>query len=180
MSVRADRIIRELSGYVHEHPGEKMALMPVYDAVRDHAQRGACTHDRRCPVIVAGAVVVDEHHRVLCLRHAGTFSLAETELENRDDSLSDAALRLLAEEIGVRDVWTEPGSEGPFLVDVTRPGCHLHGPRLRIGFRYLFRAHSGAAFPTMIETGAAAWIPFTDIGIRPVRERLYGLMAGVL
>ncbi|WP_236572932.1 NUDIX domain-containing protein [Streptomyces sp. GS7] len=146
--------------------------MPVYDAARDHAQRGACTHSQRCPLVTTGAVVVDECNRVLCIRHEGAFALAEAEPEDQDDSLSGAALRLLAEEVGIRDVWTEPGSEGPFLIDVTRAGNHGYGPRLRIGFRYLFRAHSGAVFPSMIEMGTAAWMPLSEIGITSVRERL--------
>lgn len=172
MSVRDDQIIRELAHYLHDHPADRMALLPVYDAARDHAQRSACTHGRRCPVVVTGAVVVDERNRVLCLRHEGGYALAEAEPEEADDSLSEAALRLLAEEVGMRDVWMQPGAEGPFLVDVTRPGQHRYGPRLRVGIRYLFRAHSGAVFPSMIETGAAAWVPLTEIGIPSVRSRV--------
>lgn len=122
--------------------------------------------------MVTGAVVVDERNRVLCLRHDRSYALAEAETEDADDSLSEAALRLLAEEVGIRDVWTQPGAEGPFLVDVTRPGHHRYGPRLRVGIRYLFRAHSGAVLPSMLDTGAAAWVPLTEIGIQSVRSRL--------
>ncbi|MGP4083354.1 NUDIX domain-containing protein [Streptomyces sp. KR55] len=172
MSVRDDQIIRELSHYIHEHPADRMALLPVYDAARDHSQRRACTHGQRCPLVVTGAVVIDEGNRVLCLRHKGGYALAEAEPEDADDSLSEAALRLLTEEVGIRDVWTQPGAEGPFLVDVTRPGQHRYGPRLRVGIRYLFRAHSGAVLPSMIETGAAAWVPFTEIAIPSVRNRV--------
>ena len=179
MSVREDQIIRELSHYIHEHPDEKMALMPVYDAARDHAQRRACTHSRRCPLVTTGAVVVDERNCVLSLRHEGGFALAEAEPEEQDDSLSGAALRLLAEAVGIREVWTEPDSEGPFLIDVTRAGLHTYGPRLRIGFRYLFRAHSGAVAPGVIEAGAAAWTPHGEIGIPSVRSRLHGHLVGV-
>ncbi|WP_062642548.1 NUDIX hydrolase [Streptomyces maremycinicus] len=180
MSVRDDQIVRELSHYIYEHPDDRMALMPVYDAARDHSQRRACTHDQRCPLVTTGAVVVDEHNRVLCLRHDRGYALAEAEPEEVDDSLSEAALRLLAEEIGIRDVWTQPGAEGPFLVDVTRPGQHQYGPRLRVGIRYLFRAHSGAVFPSMIETGAAAWVPLPNIGIPSVRSRVEHHLIGTL
>lgn len=172
MSVTDDKIVRELSHYIHEHPAEAMSLMPVYDAARDHAQRGACLHNRRCPLVMTGAVVVDERHRVLSLRHGGGFALAEAQPESQDDSLSGAALRLLAEEAGIRDVWTEPGSEGPFLLDVSRARPE-YGPRIRVGFRYLFRAHSGAVLPAMIEVGAAAWVPLADISIPSVRNRLH-------
>ncbi|MFC9641445.1 hypothetical protein ACFTZF_23235 [Streptomyces mirabilis] len=48
VSVREDQVVRELSHYIYEHPDERMALMPVYDAARDHAQRGTCTHSRCC------------------------------------------------------------------------------------------------------------------------------------
>lgn len=172
MSVRDDQIIRELSHYLHEHPADRMALLPLYDAARDHSQRRTCTHGQRCPLVVTGAVVLDERNRVLCLRHEGSYALAEAEPEDADDSLSEAALRLLAEEAGIRDVWTQPGAEGPILIDVTRPGQHRYGPRLRVGIRYLFRAHSGAVFPSTIETGAAAWVPLTEIGIPSVRSRV--------
>jgi len=178
VSVREDQIIRELSHYIHEHPDEKMALTPVYDAARDHAQRGTCTHSRRCPLVTTGAVVVDERNCVLSLRHVGVFALAETEPEEQDDSLSGAALRLLADAVGIHEVWTEPDSEGPFLIDVTRAGLHTYGPRLRIGFRYLFRAHSGAVAPAVIEAGAAAWMPLGEIGIPSVRNRLHGHLVG--
>ncbi|MFD9477974.1 NUDIX domain-containing protein [Streptomyces nojiriensis] len=179
MSVREDQIVRELSHYIHEHPDEQMALMPVYDAAVDHSRHRGCTHDQRCPLVMAGAVVVDEQDRILCLRHQGGFALAEAEPEAQDNSLSEAALRLLGEEVGVRDVWTEPGTEGPFLVDVTKPGEHGYGRRLRVGMRYLFRAHSGAIFPSMIETGAAAWVPLAEIGIPSVRSRVEHHLIGI-
>jgi hypothetical protein len=57
-------------------------------------------------------------------------------------------------------------------VDVTRPGQHRYGPRLRDGIRYLFRAHSGAVFPSVPETGAAAWVPLPEIRVPSVRCRL--------
>ncbi|WP_371791839.1 NUDIX hydrolase [Streptomyces sp. NBC_01471] len=179
MSVGDDQIVKELSHYIHGRPAETMALMPLYDAARDHAQRGACLHGHRCPLVMTGAIVMDQHHRVLALRHEGSFSLAEAVPEAQDDSLSGAALRLLAEETGIRDVWTEPGSEGPFLVDMARAEPE-YGPRIRVGFRYLFRAHSGAVFPAMIETGAAAWVPLAGIGIPSVRNRLQGHLVSVV
>jgi hypothetical protein len=178
VSVKEDQIIRELSHYIYEHPDERMALMPVYDAAVDHSRRRGCTHDERCPLIVTGAVVVNEEGSVLCLRNGPRFALAEAEPEDEDDTLSGAALRLLAEQVGIRDVWTQPGAEGAFLVDVTRPGHHHYGPRLRVGIRYLFRAHSGAVFPSAIEMGAAAWMPLSEIGIEAVQERVESLLVG--
>jgi hypothetical protein len=86
-------------------------------------------------------------------------------------------LRLLAEEVGIRDVWTEPGSEGPFLLDVSKARPE-YGPRIRVGFRYLFRAHSSAIAPMVIEAGTAAWMPLGEIGIPSVRDRLHGHLVG--
>jgi hypothetical protein len=77
-------------------------------------------------------------------------------------------------------VWTQPGAEEPFLIDVTMPGQHRYGARLRVGIRYLFRAHSGAVFPSMIETGVAAWVPLTDIDIPSVRARVEHHLIGIL
>ncbi|GGU41190.1 hypothetical protein GCM10010211_00180 [Streptomyces albospinus] len=179
MSVGEDQIVRELNRYIHRHPEDQMALMPAYDAALDHSRRQACTHSQRCPLVMAAAVVVDEQDRVLCLRYERGFALAEAEPEDEDNSLAEAALRLLAEEVGIRDVWTQPADEGPFLVDVTEPRRHTYGPRLRVGFRYLFRAHSGAVFPSAIETGAASWVPLAEIGITSLRSRLESLLIGI-
>ncbi|MCC2278856.1 NUDIX hydrolase [Streptomyces sp. ET3-23] len=179
MTVREDQIVRELSHYIAKYPEEQMALMPVYDAAVDHSRRRACTHDQRCPVVVTGAVVVNEEGRLLCLRNGNGYALAEAQPEEEDDTLSGAALRLLTEQIGIRDVWTQPGSEGAFLVDVTRPGQHSYGPRLRVGIRYLFRAHSGAVFPSMIDMGAASWMPLAEIGIEAVRRRVESHLIGI-
>ncbi|MFE6098991.1 NUDIX hydrolase [Streptomyces laurentii] len=179
MSVKEHQIIRELSRYLHELPADRMALMPLYDAALDHSRRQACTHNHRCPLVMTAAVVVDERDRVLCLRHEEGYALAEAEPEDQDDSLSGAALRLLAEEVGIRDVWTQPGCDGPFLIDVTPARRHRYGPRLRVGIRYLFRAHSGAVFPSMIETGAAAWIPLSNVGIPALNGRLDSLLIGI-
>ncbi|MGW2822165.1 NUDIX domain-containing protein [Streptomyces sp. NPDC001443] len=173
MSVSEDQIIRELSHYIHEHPAEQMALMPVYDAVSDHARHRTCTHDQRCPLVMTGAVIVDEWSRVLCLWHGNGYALAETEPESEDETLREAALRLLTEETGIRDVWVQPGDQQPFLVDVSRPGQHRYGPRLRVGFRYLFQAHSGAVHHALLEAGTAAWLPLAEIGIASVRSRVH-------
>ncbi|MGW2865773.1 NUDIX domain-containing protein [Streptomyces sp. NPDC001205] len=178
MSVKEDQVIRELSHYLHEHPGDQMALMPVYDAALDHSRRQACTHDQRCPLVMTAAVVVDERDRVLCLRHQGGYALAEAEPEDQDDSLSEAALRLLVEEVGIRDVWTQPGNEGPFQVDVTPASQHAYGPRLRVGIRYLFRAHASAVHSSVLEAGAAAWVPLSEVSMPPLRGRLESLLIG--
>lgn len=113
MSVRDDQIVRELSHYIYEHPADRMALMPVYDAARDHSQRRTCTHDQRCPLVTTGAVVLDEHDRVLCLRHDGGYALAKAEPEEVDDSLSAAALRLLAEEVASATCGRSPAPRDP-------------------------------------------------------------------
>ncbi|MEU9574862.1 hypothetical protein AB0D62_34420 [Streptomyces massasporeus] len=113
VSVRDDPIIKELAHYIHEHPAEQMALMPVYAAARDHAQRRSCTHGGRCPHVMTGAVVVDENDRVLCLRDETGCALAETEPEDQDDSLSAAASRLLAEEVGSATYGRSPASRAP-------------------------------------------------------------------
>ncbi|MEU3265154.1 NUDIX hydrolase [Streptomyces bacillaris] len=174
-----DQVVRELSHYIAAHPQEQMALLPVYDAAMDHSRRRSCTHNQRCPLVVTGAVVVDEQGRALCLRHGGRYALAEAEPEAEDDTLSGAALRLLDEQIGIRDVWTHTGAETAFLVDVTRPGQHPYGPRLRVGIRYLFRAHSNAVSSAVIEAGAAAWVPLSEIGIEAVRLRVESCLVGI-
>ncbi|MFR9723622.1 NUDIX hydrolase [Streptomyces sp. MS19] len=177
MTVEVSQIVRELSHYLAERPAEQTAMMPLYDAARDHAQRRICTHDGRCPAITVGAVVLDERGYVLARRYRGGFAFTEAEPEEQDDALSGTALRLLAEEIGIRDVWAEPGVSGPFLIDVARPGQHRYGPRLRIGFRYLYRAHSSAVSVSAAGTGGAAWVPMASVSIRSVRDRLRDFLA---
>ncbi|MEU9337474.1 NUDIX hydrolase [Streptomyces sp. NPDC048290] len=130
-----DQIVRELSRYLAKYPADQAALMPLYDTAIDHSRRRACAHEQRCPLVTAGAVV-DEQARVLCLRNGGRYALAETELEDEDDTLGGAALRPLAEQIGVRNMRTHPDLQSAFLVDVTGPGQHGYGPRLRVGFRF--------------------------------------------
>ncbi|WP_328742211.1 NUDIX hydrolase [Streptomyces caniferus] len=167
MPVEVGHIIRELSNYLAEHPREKMAMMPLYDAARDHAQRRTCTHEGRCPVVVAGPIVMDESGRVLAFQNEGRHLLFENEPSAEDITLSGVALRVLEGTVGTREVWTEPGSEGPFLVDVAPSGRTAFGPRIRVGFRYLFRAHSD-----LIPSGPWAWVDAKAIGIHAVRERL--------
>ncbi|WP_420077698.1 NUDIX hydrolase [Streptomyces sp. JL3001] len=121
--------------------------------------------------MITGAVVADDGDRVLHLRQRDGYALAEAGPEDADDSLSEAALRLLAEEVGIQDVWTQRGPRR-FLVDGTQPGQHRYGPRLRIGIRCPFWAHSGAVLPSVIETGAAAWVPLIEIGVPSVRNRV--------
>lgn len=178
MSIGDNQIIRELSRYLHQHPAEKQALTPVYDAFRDHKLSGSCRHSQRCPVVTTGSLVVDEHGRLLCLRYAGSYGLVEGQPEEQDAFLNEAALRLLAEQVGVLDVWTERLDDGPFVIDATAPGRHRYGSRLRIGVRYLFRAHSGAVSPQAIETGKAAWIPLSRIDIPPLCDRLRSHLIG--
>ncbi|EMF01269.1 NUDIX hydrolase [Streptomyces mobaraensis NBRC 13819 = DSM 40847] len=179
MSVQEDQIVRELNRYIHLHPEDQKILAPVYDAALDHSRRRGCTHNQRCPLVMAAAVVADEQDRLLCLRHAGGFALAEAEPEERDNSLVEAGLRLLTEEVGIRDIWRQPADDGPFLIDVTPPRGHAYGQRLRVGFRYLFRAHSDAVFPSAIERGAAAWVPLSSIDMAPLRHRLEMLLLDV-
>ncbi|MEU8621454.1 NUDIX domain-containing protein [Streptomyces sp. NPDC048623] len=170
MAVRDSDVVKTLSSYMHERPRERMALMPLYDALRDHAGRRGCSHGGRCPMITAGAIVVDEQNRVLALRNETRWALAEGLPEDGDDSLDEVALRVLREEAGLYGVWTMPGVEGPILIDA-RQAAPEFGPRLRIGFRFLFRAHSEALLPTVIDPKRAGWVAFNEISIPGVAER---------
>ncbi|MFI5617476.1 NUDIX hydrolase [Streptomyces sp. NPDC051567] len=131
MSVKEDQIIRELSHYIHEHPADETALMPLYDAALDHSRRRACAHDQRCPLVMTAAVVVDEQDRILCLRHEGGYALAEAEPEDRDDSLSEVALRLLAEEVGIRYLFR--AASGAVLPSGIETGAAAWVPLAEVG-----------------------------------------------
>ncbi|MFJ2814321.1 NUDIX hydrolase [Streptomyces sp. NPDC087294] len=167
MPVEVAHVVSQLTQYLHKHPGERMSALPLYDAARDHSQRRACTHGEQCPVVVAGPIVLNEVGHVLAFAHDSRRILFENEPAEEDSALSDTALRVLKATVGTRDVWTEPGSEGPFLVDVTPSGQTPFGPRVRVGFRYLFRAHSD-----LIGAGPWGWADPRQIGIHAVRQRL--------
>ncbi|MFE7124001.1 NUDIX domain-containing protein [Streptomyces sp. GMY02] len=171
MSVVDSKIVKELNQYLHLHPGETMALMPLYDAAIEHSRQGRCLHNGRCPVVKAGALLLDEQDRVLVLRNGGGWAFAEGVPDSEDESLSRTALRVLEEFAGVYDVWTMPGEPTPLVVDVSRAAPE-DGPRLRVGFRYFFCAHSGALAPSLIETGEATWLPLSGVGNPLLRERI--------
>ena len=176
MALEGSQIVRELSQYIHQHPDEALALLPLYDATRDHAMRGTCLHDNRCPLVTAGALLVNEQDRVFALRDGNRWAFAEGVPGEEDESLSHVALRVLEEFAGVRDVWTVPGSEGPSVIDVSMAAPEL-GPRLRVGFRYFFRAHSRAICPSVIEMGEVRWLLMPEIGTPPIQDRLLSQLA---
>ncbi|MEU3045840.1 NUDIX hydrolase [Streptomyces sp. NPDC006984] len=170
MTIRDSDVVKTLSRYMHDHPDERMALMPLYDAVKDHTSSRRCSHSGRCPMITAGAIVVNEDNHVLALRNGPCWGLAEGQPAESDDSLDEVALRVLREAAGLHGVWTMPGVEGPILIDAQRAAPE-YGPRLRVGFRYLFRAHSGTHLPTVVDPRRASWVPFSEIGIPGVADR---------
>ncbi|MFI5755543.1 NUDIX domain-containing protein [Streptomyces sp. NPDC051569] len=162
MSVEESDIVKEANTYLHAHPGETKALTPLFMAACDHTRLRTCHHAGSCPLVTAGAIVVDEQNRVLSLWN-GRWALAEGSPDDQDDSLSDAALRVLEEFAGIYDVWAAPGEEGPLLIDVTEPAPEFGGARKRYGFRYLFRAHSDALSPVVAVGGQARWVPLDEI-----------------
>ncbi|MGW6457451.1 NUDIX domain-containing protein [Streptomyces sp. NPDC055078] len=120
----------------------------------------------------AGAVLVDERERVLTLRHRQSWAFPEGPPALGDHSLGYTALRVLRECTGIQDAWAIPGAEAPLVIDTDRPD---DDSRLRVGFRYLLRAHSGALLSTLSRTGHARWLPLPDIAPRlasRIRPRL--------
>lgn len=105
------------------------------------------------------------------LRHGNRWRFAEAVPEDGDNSLAEAALRILREFTGVYGAWTVPGAEGPLVIDIMQAAPE-DGPRLRVGFRYLFRAHSRTIFPTVIKTGQARWLPLSEIQTPILLERV--------
>lgn len=178
MSVQGSHIVKVLTSYMHQHPAETMALVPLYDAARDHVTQRDCRHSRRCPVVKAGAVLVDEQGRALTLRRGDGWALAEGAPEQADNSLNETAVRVLREYAGVHDAWSLPGAGDPLVIDVTRAEPE-DGHRLRVGFRYLYRTHSSTIPPAMIEAGWARWEPLAQIGLPLLVERARSRMAAL-
>ncbi|MFJ4919838.1 NUDIX hydrolase [Streptomyces sp. NPDC088725] len=169
MPVPVSDVMKEINGHVFHNPGEAQGLKPLFDALLDHSRQQLCCHDGRCPLITVGALLVDEQARVLMLRNGAGWGFAEDPPQPEDDSLARTALRVLEEFAGIYDVWTVPGAEGPFVIDVSPAEDES---RLRFGFRYLFRAHSGALIPSMETAGRAQWRPLDQLDNFLLRERL--------
>ncbi|MEV7088976.1 NUDIX hydrolase [Streptomyces sp. NPDC093085] len=176
MAVEASAIIKELNHYLLGHPDETSATMPLFDALLDHSRQGVCLHHGSCPVVRAGAILLDERGRALALRYGAAWGFAEGAPAPSDQSLSRTASRVLQEFAGVAEVWTAPGEEGPILVD-TSPAAPEDGRRTRFGFRYLFRTHSRVLVPAMAALGRARWTSLDEIGPPRLRHRLQDRMA---
>jgi hypothetical protein len=176
VTVEESAIIRELNHYLLGHPDETAAAMPLFDAMLDHSRQGDCLHEGSCPVVRAGAILMDEEGRALALRHGDAWGFAEGAPAAGDQSLSRTATRVLAEFAGIRNVWTAPGEEGPILVDAS-PAAPEDGRRTRFGFRYLFRCHSRLLVPAMARLGRARWTSLDEIGPPLLRTRLKARLA---
>ncbi|MFJ2111769.1 MULTISPECIES: NUDIX domain-containing protein [unclassified Streptomyces] len=183
MAVDARAIFKELNGYLVAHPDETAALMPLFDSMLDHAQTGLCAHDGRCPVIRAGAVLVNERGLALALRRdghgaaGGGWGFAEGDPEAADLSLRDTAARVLQESSGVHDLWPAAGTESPVLVDISSAAAGGVS-RPRYGFRYLFRVRTGVLLRTLTELGHARWISLDGIGSPLLSARLKDRLGG--
>jgi hypothetical protein len=156
VTVDDSQIVKALTQYAQQHPYEATALIAPYAATRDHVTRATCTHDNRCPIVRAGALLVDERERVLVLRAGNRWEFT-----------------------GVHNPWTVPGAEDPLVIDVTQAAPE-DGPRLRVGFRYLFRAHSDAVCPALIKRGQARWVPLSAIETPLLLQRLQSELAVLL
>ncbi|MFD7289903.1 NUDIX hydrolase [Streptomyces sp. NPDC059863] len=171
MTVDERAVFKELNSYLHRHPDETGALMPLFDSMLDHAHQGTCLHRGRCPVIRSGAVLVNEHGRALTLRHGAGWGFAEGAPESADLTLRQTAARVLADCAGVLDLWPVPIAEGPVVIDVSRT-VHMDVPRTRYGFRYLFRVRSGVLLRTLTQLGQARWISLDAVGPPLLSARL--------
>ncbi|MFI6699434.1 NUDIX domain-containing protein [Streptomyces sp. NPDC050509] len=176
MAVEESAIIKELNHYLLGHPDETSATMPLFDALLDHSRQGLCLHHGSCPVVRAGAILMDEQGRALALRYGDAWGFAEGAPDPSDQSLSRTASRVLEEFAGVQNAWTAPGEEGPILVDAS-PAAPEDGRRTRYGFRYLFRAHSRVLVPAMAALGRARWTSLDEIGPPLLRTRLRDRLA---
>ncbi|MGW1837970.1 NUDIX hydrolase [Streptomyces sp. BBFR2] len=159
-ATEAGALTREMTDYLREHPGEQGGLMPLYDALCDHARRGRCPHRGRCPEIVSGGLLLDERGRVLLLRHGNRWAFPEGAPQPGDLSLRDTAFALLREFGGVREAWAPGAAAGPVMIDVTE------GRPIRVGFRYLFVTHSGVVPSVVLAYGLARWAALGEIDDR--------------
>ncbi|MFF9481364.1 NUDIX hydrolase [Streptomyces sp. NPDC014733] len=165
-ATEASAVTRAMTDYLHKYPGEQGQLMPLYDALSDHARRGLCPHGERCPEIYSGGLLLNEDGHVLVLRNGDSWAFSEGAPEPGDLSLRDTAYGVLREYGGVRKAWALPGVEGPVIIDVTP--CPQ---RLRVGFRYLFVTHTSSVSSTALDNGLARWIPLGEVA-DPIAARI--------
>ncbi|MFC9231380.1 NUDIX domain-containing protein [Streptomyces decoyicus] len=177
LAVESSQVVRELFRYLTRHPDEEGALLPLYDAIREHVHQRRCLHEGRCPVVTAGALVVDEKNRLLRLWSGAKWAFVEGLPESDDESLSATATRSLMEHTGIFDVWRMPDEDLPILIDVDEAPAE-YGPRMRFGFRYIFRAHS-EAISRPRDPLSLRWVSVTEVSSPQLRAALHTRFAAV-
>ncbi|MEU7187446.1 hypothetical protein [Streptomyces sp. NPDC045369] len=143
MPLDESQIVKLLTGYMTQYPDETAALMPLYNAIGGHVREGACLHLDSCPRVAAGALVVDEHDRVLALweSHYSRWGLPRLLPHAEDNSLFDTAERAAKCTTGIGEVYQLTSVTGPVDIDVRRDvrGCGVH---ITYVLRFLFRSYS--------------------------------------
>ncbi|MEU9791098.1 NUDIX domain-containing protein [Streptomyces sparsogenes] len=168
------QVVRELNAYLSGHPDERARIEPLFETLLDHARRGHCRHGGGCPVISAGALVVNERGEVLKARSPhGVWQFVETHVGPTDVTPRTAALRVVRETFGPLDVWSCPThDDAPLVVDVLPAHAAPH-----YGFRYVFGAFSSTLPSALQDNGVAQWMPLTSIRSDVLQERVRKVLA---
>ncbi|MEU7149756.1 hypothetical protein AB0B15_17235 [Streptomyces sp. NPDC045456] len=144
MPLDESRIVKLLTGYMTLYPDEMAALMPLYNAIGSHIREGGvCLHLDSCPRVAAGALVVDEHDRVLALweSHYSRWVLPRLLPHAADASLYDTAERAAKATTAIGDVYRPISVTGPVDVSFHRQRLGSEA-RLSYSFHFLFRSYS--------------------------------------
>jgi 8-oxo-dGTP pyrophosphatase MutT (NUDIX family) len=168
MTVTRDHIAQILSGYLHQHPGERVGLAELSAALtssNDLWSRSALPIHVTC-----SAATIDEAGRVLMIRHKtlGKWLLPGGHLEGNDSSLLAGALRELEEETGIRAQTASPPAMGSIPVDidihaipanpVKDEPSHWHAD-----FRYAVRVENAQVRLQLDEVSDYAWRDQSDL-----------------
>ncbi|MFI0943609.1 NUDIX hydrolase [Streptomyces sp. NPDC021020] len=177
MTVTAQHIRDTLTAYLDQYPEDKDALAELATALTASPDTIASRKEFTGHA-TAGALLFRPDGHVLLVEHKalGTWLFPGGHLEDGDDTLQGAALRELAEEMGIPTEYVDPVSPIPLHIDVHPIPANLakgEPAHRHYDFRYLFRTEAADVVSLQAEevTGFA-WRPAHTLGAEALRGRL--------
>ncbi|GAB3221253.1 hypothetical protein GCM10027447_06680 [Glycomyces halotolerans] len=168
-------IAKTVEDYLNRHPGDKPGLGPLLDAL--DGPDPIATRARLAGHVTCGTVVLNEDGKVLHIWHRALdrLLLPGGHTEPDDTSLTEAAVREVAEETGLHPHHLTPSGDGPLHIDVhripdfpaKRKPEHWHAD-----FRYAFTYTGEASLALQDEEVTdTVWVPVDEIADRTLRDR---------
>ncbi|MEU6959386.1 NUDIX domain-containing protein [Streptomyces chrestomyceticus] len=154
-----------------QYQDEAAALMPLYNAIGSHVRTSGCQHRDLCPRVMASALVVDEHDRVLALweAHYSRWGLPRLLPDAADASLFETAERAAKCTTGIGEVYQLASITGPVDIEFRRD-IRGREARLTYIFRFLFRSYSYEL--PQPDTGHIQWREIRELVPPRIESRL--------